>query len=454
MNEIIELQLPDKTIVFNESQLKVFNALFNENGTLKQDCPREVAFFGAVRCGKSYLYQLIGFLLANRYDKCRILWVRDTYGQLKDSVIKQFNDDFGRYSAFEYKKTEREAVFPNGSTIKFRAFDIDGLGILSSEYDMIVFCQAEDVFEQWFMLALSRLSGNVLPKPIMLCEGNPANTWVKKRYKDATREELLSKDILFVEAGTLENAKNLPVNYIEMLRANYSPQFFNRYVMGGWEQIDEMVFDSFRQNEHVIDPVDTKYIVNFKQRSGLDYGWVNPTAIVWGYIDFDGCLTIFDEWGGSKQTPKEIALQANRYGKMVIVADYSIKRPDRDGRSVWLDLCDAGLNLLESNKQELANIQLANTLFKTGRLKISRSCVNLITEIKDYKFKRLKLGQEQTHNTPEETVDKNNHYIDALLYLIASLEELKSHDPKLLKEKESLKAKTFEMPEYDFSQRG
>ena len=452
MQEVIELQLPDKTIVFNDSQLKVFNALFNDDGTIKPDCPREISFFGAVRCGKSYLYQLIGWILANKYAGLKGLWVRDTYGQLKDSVIKQFNDDFARYGAFEYKKTDREAIFPNGSTIKFRAFDVDGLGILSSEYDFIVFCQAEDVFEQWFMLALSRLSGKVLPKPLMLCEGNPANTWVKRRYKDASQEQLAKQGILFVEAGTLENAKNLPANYIEMLKNNYSEQFFNRYVLGGWEQIDEMVFDSFRANEHVIDPIDTKYITNFKKRAGLDYGWVNPTAVVWGYIDFDGVLTIFDEWGGSKQTPADIAANAHRYGKMVIVADYSIKRPDRDGRSVWQDLGDAGLNLLESNKHETANIQLANTLFKTGRLKISKRCVNLITEIKDYKFKRLKLGQEK--NQPEETVDKNNHYIDALLYLIASLEELKSHDPKLLQEKDTLKAKTFEMPEYDFSQRG
>jgi PBSX family phage terminase large subunit len=424
--EVIELQLPDKTITFNESQLKVFNALFNDDGTIKDSDIREISFFGAVRCGKSFLFQLIGWLLACRYPNARILWVRDTYGQLKDSVIKQFNDDFGRYGAFEYKKTEREAVFGNGSIIKFRAFDVDGLGILSSEYDMIVFCQAEDISIDWFLLALSRLSGRNLTRPLMFCEGNPANTWPKHRYKDQTPEQLKELGILFVEAETSDNQKNLPSDYIEFLKKNYPEAWFNRYVLGGWEQIDEMVFSEFREKDHVIPPHQVP--ATAKKRQGMDYGWRNPTAILWGYIDYDGILRIYATDGGSELTAPEIAKKALALGKQAIVCDYSIKRPDRDGRSLWDDLVKAGLWLQESNKQELANIQLANQLLKTGRLQIMSNCTELIKEMKNYKWKRLKVGKES--NLPEETIDKDNHYIDALLYLIASLEELKIESPE------------------------
>ena len=98
---------------------------------------------------------------------------------------------------------------------------------------------------------------------------------------------------------------------------------------------------------------------------------------------------------------------------------------------MWDDLSYAGLNLQESNKQELENIVLVNTLLRSGRLKITKNCQNLITEMRNYKWKKMKLGQQR--NQPEETVDKDNHFIDALLYLTASLEELKSVDYEAIK---------------------
>jgi len=427
------IKLEDKKIDFNPSQQKFFDDCFNQDGTLTGN-HREYAFFGAIRCGKSYAYQLAGWLIAAKYPSTKILWVRDTYKQLQDSVIKQFNDDFERYDIYVYKKSDREAVFRNGSVIKFRAFDIDGVGMMSSEYDLIVFCQAEDISEDWFNLALGRLSGKVLPKPMMWTEGNPANTWPKRRYKDAKAEELKNKGILFIEAQTVENEKNLPQDYIENLRKNYPTEFFNRYVLGGWEQIDEMVFSEFRENTMVfITPQPTP---SAKIRQGLDYGWRNPTAIVWGFIDYDAILTIYVEDGGTELTVPEIAKKALSKGKYVIAADYSIKRPDRDGKSVWTELQREGLQLLESNKDELVNIQLVNQLMKTGRLRIHSCCVNLVREIKNYKWKRAKIGSDK--NLPEETVDKDNHWIDAMLYLVASLEELKIESPRQKEYKKSL----------------
>lgn len=425
MKEITELKLPDRTIKFNPSQQRMINQILEIDGSVSKNHYREFSMFGAVRGGKSFLFQMVGWLLCAKYPNVRGLWIRDTYDQLKDSVIKQFCDDFGKYELFEYKSTVREAQFRNGSNIKFRAFDVDGMGILSSEYDFIVFCQAEAIAEQWFLLALSRLSGRKLPKPLMMTEGNPASTWPKRRYKDASPEELEKRGIFFVEMDIEGNRENLPKDFIEFLKANYPENWINRYLYGGWEQVDEMVFSEFRENDCTEPP--QKPLENTKIQQGLDYGWRNPCAILWGFLDYDSRLHIFDEWGGSQKTVQEIAKEARRYGRNVIVADYSIKRPDRDGRSVWDDLCKEGLYLQESNKQEIENIALVNTLLKTKRLFIGKNCTNLLREIRNYKWKSQKIGDER--NLLETPVDKDNHYIDALLYLVASLEELRSIHP-------------------------
>jgi len=205
-----------------------------------------------------------------------------------------------------------------------------------------------------------------------------------------------------------------------------------------------MVFSEFREKENVIDPIAYKYIKAYKQRIGLDYGWINPTALVWGCVNYDGEIIIFDEWGGTQQLASEIALQARRYGKMPIIADYSIKRPDRDGRSLWDDLSASGLSLEPSNKQELEGIVLINSLLKSKRLLITKNCVNLINEMNNYKWQRLRIGQDKNHS--ETPVDKDNHFLDGLRYLCASLEELRTPDPRKKQRERSLEYANIQPP--------
>jgi len=428
----------------NISQFKYINTLFNPDLTLREDNNYEdFAYFGAFRCGKSMIQQFTVFLFCWKYPNLKAVYIRDTYDQLKDTVIKQFLIEFEHLGWFTYKKSERAAYFKNGSYINFRAFDRD-TNILSAEYDLIAMCQAEDLPEELFLQALGRGSGRILPRSLLLTEGNPASGWVKKRYKDATLEERENRRIYFIEGKTGDNPF-ITQSYIDKLIRNYPENWLSRYLYGNWENIDEMVFSEFRENKHIIDPIDYDYIKTYKQRIGMDYGWKNPTALVWGAIDYDGCLNIFDEWGGSEKTPQEI-LEASikyddRHGKRLItVADYSIKRPEKDGRSLWDDLRGKGMMLKESNKQELQNIVLINTLLKTGRLKISKNCIELIKEIKNYKWKKVKLGEQK--NFSETPVQKDNHYIDALLYLSSSLEELKTPNPEDIKFKGSLKYRT------------
>ena len=423
------LKFPDgKIIVWNKKQTEYLDALFNLDFSLADNNFNEYSFFGGFRSGKSYCTQFSTFAICKKYPNINALYVRDTYAQLQDSVIPQFRQDFEKYGDFIYKMTDREAHLKNGSVIKFRAFDRD-TNILSAEYDLVSVCQAEDINYELFLQLFGRLSGHNLPKKLLLMEGNPANTFVKARYKDQTPEQLKENKIFFVEAPTLDNINNLDPDYIERLRATYPANWFNRYVMGGWEQIDEMVFSEFRESQHVIEP-----IIPSKSEEkciGGDYGYRNPTAFNWIFKDYDGNYIVWDCWGESEQTPEQIALENKRHGQLITVMDYSIKRPDRDGKSLWDKFVELGLILVESNKDELRNITVVNSLLKQGRLKICRNCHPLIKEILNYKWKRLKLGADA--NLPESPIDKDNHFIDALLYAIAYMEDQTSINPSAIK---------------------
>lgn len=419
------LILGEDKIVFNNTQRQMIEAVFNDDLSVKNNFYKEFAMYGGFRCGKSFLFQLIAWILGAYYRNLNILYVRDTYKQLQDSVIKQFLKDFGKYNQFVYKKTDRIAEFETGSVINFRAFDQD-TNILSNEYDAVFICQGEDIPEELFLQILGRLSGGKsLGKALLFNEGNPASTYVKKRYKDTTREQRENLGIYFLEAETFDNKDNLPDGYIDNLLKNYPESWINRYVYGGWEQIDEMVFSEFRESRHVVDIVDPAGITDYHKRAiGGDYGYRNPSAFLWGYKDFDGTIIIYDEFYKTGQLPDELAKANLRHGRQMTFMDFSIKKPDRDGKSLWGDLQQLGVWLIESNKDEINNILLVNSLLKTGKLKITKNCENLLREIKGYKWKRLKLGEEK--NLDETPVDKDNHGIDAMLYLVNGLSQMTS----------------------------
>lgn len=409
----------------NHNQHKYFNAMFNDDLTLKQDYG-EFIYFGGFRSGKSFSQQLAAWLICVNVKNTRCLFIRDTYDQLKDSVIKQFVDDFEKFGQF--RLVDREARFGNGSVIKFRTFEKD-TNILSTEYDIICVCQMEDIPEELFLQLLGRLSGTRLGRPLLLGEGNPAPNYVKRRYKDQSIEKLLSKEIFCIINGkTSDNKKNIAAGYIERLKENYPEWWYRRYVESEWDNYSDLVFSEFK-DDIITDMIDTKDIAtHWRKAQGLDYGFIHPTAILWAYKDYDGNIVIWDEYYESKQLPEEIGKAAQRhvmYERSPVVADYAIKsiktgtahRPDK---SLWDDYVEMGLMMVESNKDEYRNILAVNMLMKNKTLKISKKCVNLLNEIKGYKWKQAKLGGANVAETP---VDKENDAIDAMLYVINYLSD-------------------------------
>lgn len=429
MADIIEnLRLGNDLIKFNPEQVKFINKILNPDLKIKLNEIKQFIYFGGFRSGKSFIVQLITFLLCCVYPNLRVVYVRRTYDQLKDSVIKQFCDDFQKYGMFKYIETSKDgsrmAKFTNGSTIRFRAFDRD-TNILSAEYDVACMCQAEEVQEELYKQLFGRLSGHIMSKTILMAEGNPKGNWVKNTFYDLDESQRIAKGIYFINAPTISNLANLPADYVETLKQQYSEKDFQRWVMGDWQNLYGSVFDGFKENINVIDPIPfDKIDKNEVKMIGGDYGFRNPTAFVWGFKDFDDNYIIFDEFYKSGCLPEEIVRENLRHGKLLTAMDNSIKRPDRDGKNLWDDLINAGLLLIEPNKDEHRNIVTVNSLFVQKKLKICSNCRNLISEIKKYKYPEQKIGAERNFN--ESPIDKDNHAIDAMLYLIAEMENRRS----------------------------
>ena len=442
---ITEIDLNGDTIKFNPAQIKMVNQILDDDLSLKDNDIKQYVFMGGFRSGKSFLFQFITFLLCLRYPGLRVVYVRKTYDQLKDSVIKQFRDDFEKYGRFNYVDTSKEASriakFDNGSSIVFRAFDKD-TNILSAEYDLACVCQIEDINEELYKQLFGRLSGKVMSKAFMMVEGNPKGNWVKSTFYDLKEEERKAKKIFFLNSPTTANLDNLPKDYLDTLKSQYSERDFKRWAMGDWQNLYGLVFSEFDEEVNVIPPIRFEDIGSGEKiLIGGDYGWRNPSAFLWGVKTYDDDIIIFDEFYKSECLPEELARENKRHGNFTTVMDFAIKRPDRDGKSLWDTLVKLGLRLVESNKDEMNNIVTVNSLFKQRRLFICSNCQNLIWELKNYKFKEQRIGAES--NLDETPVDKDNHAIDALLYLTQAILNRRSVSEFERAERKSLRAKTF-----------
>jgi hypothetical protein len=146
---------------------------------------------------------------------------------------------------------------------------------------------------------------------------------------------------------------------------------------------------------------------------GIDFGWRNPFAALWGVLDHDDVLWITAE-RYRRETPLHEHLAALRE-QAPGVTWYA----DPAGRTEIEELRAGGLTVLRGRNDIRAGITAVAARLRTGRLKVlGRDCPNLLAEAQLYRYptpsERALLG--------EEPVDRHNHALGALRYLISRLD--------------------------------
>ena len=141
---------------------------------------------------------------------------------------------------------------------------------------------------------------------------------------------------------------------------------------------------------------------------GIDFGWRNPFAAIWGVLDHDDVLWITHE----------------RYLRETPLSDHAAALPrgvmwyaDPAGRTEIEELRRAGLTVRKGDNNIRRGIALITARIRTGRLKVSASCVNLIAEARLYRYPTA--AEREQHG--ENPIDAHNHALAALRYLTSRL---------------------------------
>jgi hypothetical protein len=147
---------------------------------------------------------------------------------------------------------------------------------------------------------------------------------------------------------------------------------------------------------------------------GIDFGFRNPFAAVWGIHDRDGVLWLTGEhYARQKPLDYHVARMAREGPKGVLW--YC----DPSGAQERAELIRAGLTVRKGINDLRAGIMAVTARLESGRLRVLEgACPNLLYEAALYRY-----GGESGEGGSESPLDEHNHALAALRYLVSRLDE-------------------------------
>lgn len=205
---------------------------------------------------------------------------------------------------------------------------------------------------------------------------------------------------------------------------------------GEFVQIGGLIFKSFDREKHVIPPIQ-RLPRDWRLIESLDHGYNNPTAWLWHIVSPTNTVITFKEHYRSEWTVpqhanavKEIERTLGR-DPYLRVGDPAIKqRSGINGNSIQLEYMQHGLPIKPGNNDVQVRLNRMLSYQKAGKWLITENCVNLLKEMRRYRWKtRESKKLQEKHGNYDEPHKKDDHAIDSAGYFFVSL-------PKLAPERE------------------
>lgn len=374
-----------------------------------------------------YIYNLM------KYPGSNLLVIRKTFRTLKDSCyteLKWAANRLGVSHLWSFTLSPLEATYkPTGQKIYFRGLD-DPLKITSIAVETGFLCWAwiEEAYEitkqEDFDFIDESIRGDTgdLFKQITLTF-NPWNErhWIKHRFFDDVvghdsdgnpihkeRKEHVSPDgqILAITTTYKVNEwldKSDEQMFERMKRDN--PRRYHVAGEGAWGIVEGLVYENWTEMSFTLDnlPKDAQ------RAFGLDFGYTNdPTALFCGFIsEKERKIFVWDEIYEKGLSNKQIAdkIKVMGYGREQITGDSEDPRTINELQQLGLFISGAkkGRDSVSHGIQWIQNYKII----------IHPRCVNFLTEIGNYTYKRDKF--DNLTNNPE---DASNHLMDAMRYAL------------------------------------
>lgn len=253
------------------------------------------------------------------------------------------------------------------------------------------------------------------------------------------------------EATTFDgrNAGFVTDDYVDKLLQAYhsNPQARQRYLEGCWDIFSGRIYTAFAVETHVVPQITVQ--PHWKIYETIDHGLTNPTAVGWWAVDeADNWYLLDEHYAGDGRPVQYHALviknKRERFAKQWSGLTYLdsacwAANQSQGGHvySIADEYAKYGIHAIPGAKdwdtsfsRITAHLEVdPNHLHPlTGemgapRLYVLNTCRQFIREMLGYQWKKQR-GGSSMRNAPDEPIDYNDHHMDALAYLAASIHRL------------------------------
>ena len=361
----------------------------------------------ARRLGKTYIANVIGQLVT-LVPNCNVLIISPNYNlssisfELQRRLIKHFDLEVTRDNL-----KDKVIELSNGSTIRMGSIStVDST--VGRSYDLIIFDEAalSDRGEEAFNVALRPTLDKPNAKAIFISTPRGRQNWFSKFYQRGFDPQF--PEWCSIQADYTENTRMAESDVEEARRSMPKSEFEQEY-MASFTSYLGQIYEGFMP-EYILDELPQD--VRGECFAGCDPGYRDATA--WVNIIYDygtDCYYVVEDYLEAERTTAQhceyFKQMMERWGVEVVFIDSAAAQFSAD-LAYNYDIATT-----RAKKDVLPGIAHIQTLVKQGRLRVLRSCTNVLDMLDQYRWDdREGLTKERPKH------DKFSHMADALRYAL------------------------------------
>jgi len=238
--------------------------------------------------------------------------------------------------------------------------------------------------------------------------------WLKTDYLDD--EKLRKQKLLWSMHVTMDDNPNLTKEYVDSQKALYKGLFYRRYILGEWTMAEGAIYRDCWDDSLIFDdlPIPIENTIGWLDHwISVDCGVDHPQVYL-EYRDDGTTIWVTREWYWDSRAQMRqktdaqyaddlIEFMGPQGGCQVIVPPECLSfKAELVGRGIWVS---------EADNEVLPGIQTVSGLMNTKKLRVHRTCKNLLREIETYCW-----DEKAAARAVEQPLKKNDDAVDALRY--------------------------------------
>ena len=362
-------------------------------------------------------------------------------------LIENFNQSDGHLwiKTNQVDEDDDGNMVPVYSEILFMHFDEPGpLGSLDISYFWIDEAHEPDgneVPEATFDMLTARLRHPVGPWRGFVTSNSGGKDWVYDKFFNPSKRKTF-REYIGWSVPTMANEKYLPPGYVEELSRTHTQTWVDRFLNASFDAFEGQIFTDFVEDFHTFDSKNFEVSPHWEHGAGFDFGVASPTAVVYGAIDRDGRVIMYDEDYEAEAGIEGFSSKIKNKGFSHLYADPSVVNRGPNKKSPKQLYQEFGVYLIPAPNDEDFFISFFTQLLRarmpdgSPKILISRKCTHLIDQIKNMRWDPKAISG----STHDRVLRMENHAIDAFKYFINTigsstrkLDPIKPHSSKSVK---------------------